>query len=226
MQTQLAAQLAETEARRQQLEATQLDCRRVCLLDNNTPFINGADAFDRLIPWHVLGAEEPLEADPDEKESSELAKHQAWLQACQKSNVASLERIQTAASRFEQLHHPSASPNKSGTVLERYLLERLLFEDERARLARSREGQERDKLQFEQLKQVSALSQRPSPGVTQLQTASRPTVSNPGLQQPVQQANMWPASAAAGSTADASKPPATASRFRSFSITGRAKPPS
>ena len=53
MQAQLAAQLAETEARRHQLEATQLDCRRVCLLDNNTPFINGADAFDRLIPWHV-----------------------------------------------------------------------------------------------------------------------------------------------------------------------------
>ena len=53
MQTQLALQVAEAEARKRQLEATQLDCRRVCLLDNSTPFVNGADAFDRLIPWHV-----------------------------------------------------------------------------------------------------------------------------------------------------------------------------
>ena len=53
MQTQLAAQLAEAEVRRSQLEATQLDCRRLCFLDNSTPFISGVDAFDRLIPWHV-----------------------------------------------------------------------------------------------------------------------------------------------------------------------------
>ena len=53
MQTQSAGQLAEGEARRRQLEAAQFDCRRLCVLDNNTPFIDGKDAFDRLIPWHV-----------------------------------------------------------------------------------------------------------------------------------------------------------------------------
>lgn len=53
MQTQSAAQLAEGEARKRQLDATQLDCRRLCVLDNNTPFIDGKDAFDRLIPFHV-----------------------------------------------------------------------------------------------------------------------------------------------------------------------------
>ena len=53
MQHQLAAQLAEGEDRRRQLEAIQLDCRRLCVLDNSTPFVDGKDAFDRLIPWHV-----------------------------------------------------------------------------------------------------------------------------------------------------------------------------
>lgn len=53
MQTQSAAQLAEGETRKRQVEATQFDCKRLCVLDNNTPFVDGKDAFDRLIPWHV-----------------------------------------------------------------------------------------------------------------------------------------------------------------------------
>ena len=53
MQTQSASQLAEAETRKRQLEATQSDCKRLCVLDNNTPFTDGKDAFDRLIPWHV-----------------------------------------------------------------------------------------------------------------------------------------------------------------------------
>lgn len=161
-----------------------------------------------------------MRTDPEEKESSEVLKHQAWLEACQKSTVASIERIQASASRFEQLQ-PSSSPNTSGTALERYLLERLLLEDERAHLARSR-AEDRDKLQIEQLKQVSSLSQHPAAGVSQqVQPAIRPSLSNPVLQQTA----MWPSSTAA-TAPEANKSPGTASGFRSFSITGRAKPPS
>ena len=53
MQHQLAAQLAEGEVRKRQLDATHLDCKRLCVLDNSKPFVDGKDAFDRLIPWHV-----------------------------------------------------------------------------------------------------------------------------------------------------------------------------
>lgn len=57
MQTQLAAQLAEAEARRRQLESAENDCSRTCALDNNRPFTDGADAFARLLPWHVSRAD-------------------------------------------------------------------------------------------------------------------------------------------------------------------------
>lgn len=248
MQTQSAAQLAEGEARKRQLDATQLDCRRLCVLDNNKPFSDGKDAFDRLIPWHVsvvhlhcrcvlqstsasliicrsrlrqvLGAEDALDTDPDEKEASELVKHEAWLEACHRNTVTNIERLQATATRLGQLPG-SSSPNKAGTAVERLLLEKLLLEDERAQLARFR-AEARDKLQLEQLRQIPAPNQRGLQGAAQ-----NPFHPAATLPHPVEQPVAWANPAASNTVAEqATKPPATASGFRSFSITGRAKPPS
>lgn len=174
----------------------------------------------------MLGAEDVLDTDPDEKEASVLAKHEAWLEACHRNTVTKLERIQTAANRFEQLQ-TSSSPNKAGSAVERLLLERLLLEDERAHLARSR-AEERDKLQLAQLRQISALNQRGTQNITQpAQAAFPPGVAQALPQQPVQQTVSWPTPALTTTAPEqAAKPSATPSGFRSFSITGRAKPPS
>ena len=173
----------------------------------------------------MLGADNAFDSDPDEKESSEVEKHEAWLEACRKNTASNIERIEAAASRLG--HLSDASPNKAGTAVERFLLERLLLDDERAHLARSR-ASERDKLQLDQLRHVSALNQRATQGASQPGPAAfQPGVASSQLQQPVQQISTWPApSPAAGIADQATQPPVTASGFRAFSITGRAKPPS
>lgn len=174
----------------------------------------------------MLGAEDPLESELEEQEVSEVTKHHAWLEASHKHTIASLENIQTAAGRFEQ-HQPNSSPHKADTALERYLLEKLLSEDERAHLARSR-AEERDKHQMDQLRQLSALNQQravQSPA-QQPQGAFRPPVSNPVVQQPLSQPVMWPAQGAGPLIPEANTSLAPASGFRSFSIMGKAKPPS
>ena len=171
----------------------------------------------------MLGAEDAVDTDLDAKEATELAKHEAWLEACHRNTVINLERLQATANRLGQLP-ASFSPSKAGTAVEKVLLEKLLLEDERAHLARSR-AEERDKLQLEQLRQI------PAPNHLGLQGAAQPAQApfRPGvaLPQPVQQPVGWPSPAALSIVAEqATKPPATASGFRSFSITGRAKPPS
>ena len=254
MQTQSAAQLAESDTRKRQLEATQLDCKRLCILDNNTPFVDGKDAFDRLIPWHVsfnargcrwhpeaplntqpidlldlldlqvLGADDAIDTDLDDKEAAELAKHEAWLEACHRNTVVNIERLQATANRLGQFP-ASFSPNKAGTAIEKVLLEKLLLEEERAYLTRAR-TEERDKLQLEQLRQTPALNQRGLQGAAQA-TPVLPGAAPLQLPQPVQQPLAWSSPVPSSSVVEqATKPPATASGFRSFSITGRAKPPS
>lgn len=170
----------------------------------------------------VLGAEDAVDTDPDEKEASELVKHEAWLEACYRSTVTNIERLQATANRLGQLA-ASSSPNKAGTAVERLLLEKLLLEDERAQLARSR-AEERDKHQLEQLRQISAPNQRGLQGTAQ--APFHPGVTLPQLPRPVQQPVTWPSPAPLSNVVEQAKPPATASGFRSFSITGRAKPPS
>ena len=172
----------------------------------------------------MVGADDALDSDPDEKESSEVEKHEAWLAACRKNTASNIERVQAAASRLGQLS--DASPNKAGTAVERFLLERLLLDDERAHLARSRAA-ERDKLQLEQLRQVSAFNQRATQGAPQPGPAAfQPGVASLQLQQPVQQTSTWPTPSPPAAIAEqATQPPVAASGFRAFSITGRAKPP-
>lgn len=169
----------------------------------------------------VLGAEDALDTDPDEKEASELVKHEAWLEACHRNTVTNIEKLQATATRLGQLPRSSSPPNKAGTAVERLLLEKLLLEDERAQLARFR-AEERDKLQLEQLRQIPAPNQRGLQGA-----AHNPFHPPAVLPQPVQQPVAWANPAASNTVAEqAIKPAATASGFRSFSITGRAKPPS
>lgn len=166
----------------------------------------------------VLGADDAVDTDLDEKEASELAKHEAWLEACHSNTVKNIERLQATANRLGLLP-AGGSPNKTGTVVEKVLLERLLLADERARLT-----EERDKVQ---LGQTAAPSQRGLQSTAQpAQAAFQPGVAAPQLPQPVQQSLAWPSSVPASNVAEQANPPATASGFRSFSITGRAKPPS
>ena len=172
----------------------------------------------------VLGADDAVDTDLDEKEASELTKHEAWLEACHKNTVINIERLQATANRLGQLP-ASFSPNKTGTAIEKILLEKLLLEDERAYLTRTR-TEERDKHQLEQLRQTPAFNHRGIQGAAQpTQAPVQPGAALPQL--PVQQPLAWSSPAPSSSVVEqATKPPATASGFRSFSITGRAKPPS
>ena len=173
----------------------------------------------------MLGAEDSLDIDPDEKEASELAKHEAWLEACHANTVKNLHRVEAIANRIGQLSASSIT-DKAGTAAERFLLERLLLEDEKAHLTRVRAA-ERDQLQLQQLRDLSGLDQRAATGAPHPAATS---VVGPGAaatQQSAHQAASWPNPAPVSKIAEqAIQPTATASGFRSFSITGRAKPPS
>lgn len=246
MQNQLAAQLAEAEARRRQLDSVEKDCSRLCALDNNRPFTDGADAFDRLLPWHVscalrydtlvhvsnifgkndgpytpqvLAAGDPLEFDSDKAEAAEVLKHQAWLEATSRANISGLDKIQKAAQSLGiQLVAPQVS--QPGKAVDSFLLERLLFEDNKLQLTEARTALT-DKVHLGQLQQAASANQRAAQAAAQhAQGQFRPAAV------PAQHSGQPAAWPVANTTAAQPAPAAgTVSGFRSFSITGRAKPP-
>lgn len=166
----------------------------------------------------VLAAEDPLEADSEKAEAAEVLKHQAWLEASLKTNREGLEKLNSTAQKLGiQLFGPQLS--QADKAVESYILERIVFEDEKLQLAQARTALSQ-KVHLTQLQQAAAANQRAVQGATQNGTSqSRPAAV------PVQQntsAKAWPV--AISST----PPPAQAgvSGFRSFSIMGKPKAPS
>ena len=166
----------------------------------------------------VLATGDPLEADSEKAEAAEVLKHQAWLEATRKANISNLERIQGAAQKLG-IQLADAQPSQAGKAVESYLLERLLFEDEKLQLTQARTALT-DKVQLGQLQQAASANQRAAQAAAQhAQAQYRPVASAQQAAQPA----AWPvANATAAQPAPAT---CTLSGFRSFSITGKAKPP-
>lgn len=162
----------------------------------------------------MLATGDPLEVDSEKAEAAEVLKHQAWLEATRKANISNLERIQGAAQKLA-IQLADAQPSQAGKAVESYLLERLLFEDEKLQLTQARTALT-DKVQLGQLQQAASANQRAAQAAAQhAQAQYRPVASA--------QPAAWPvANATAAQPAPAT---GTLSGFRSFSITGKAKPP-
>lgn len=167
----------------------------------------------------MLAAGDPLEADSEKAEAAEVLRHQAWLDVTRQANASGLDKIQSAAQKLGiQLSGPQ--PQQAGQAVEAYLLERLLFEDDKLQLTQARTALT-DKVQLGQLQQAASANQRAAQAASQhAQAQFKPAAVL--SQQPAQPA-AWPVA-----TANAALPAPTTgsvSGFRSFSITGRAKPP-
>ncbi|KAL4423725.1 hypothetical protein ABPG75_001026 [Micractinium tetrahymenae] len=58
-----AAGAGNVKAVRAQLELADQDCTRISAPDYTTPFQSLEDAVDRLLPFHIFGAEDPQQTD-------------------------------------------------------------------------------------------------------------------------------------------------------------------
>jgi len=120
-------------------QAARADAQAVCKPALDTPFASFDDAVARLLPYHVLGAEEAESADADDAAAlggslliSRLAQWDdmvARRAALFSGNVASLSQQQAAAAAKVAAPGPGLLPE------ERYVCERLALDELRQRRA-------------------------------------------------------------------------------------------
>eukprot|EP00197_Chlamydomonas_leiostraca_P010774 CAMPEP_0202874902 /NCGR_PEP_ID=MMETSP1391-20130828/26214_1 /ASSEMBLY_ACC=CAM_ASM_000867 /TAXON_ID=1034604 /ORGANISM="Chlamydomonas leiostraca, Strain SAG 11-49" /LENGTH=206 /DNA_ID=CAMNT_0049556447 /DNA_START=107 /DNA_END=724 /DNA_ORIENTATION=+ len=158
---------AEKRAHKRQVEELYEDAKRLCTSDITAPFKNLQDAVERLLPYHVMGAADPQEADMEELREFEggelvVSRHETWAQQSLNASVSANRLVEQFRSKVDALEakegglskkvKPAPAPAAGGwgaaeTIAppeilrmpeERLLIAKVLLQDAREALERER----------------------------------------------------------------------------------------
>ncbi|BDA41809.1 hypothetical protein COCOBI_02-6030 [Coccomyxa sp. Obi] len=157
--------IAPPVSTKRQQEYINEDIVRLLNPDCNRPFASFEDAVDRLLPFHMLAAEETEKADFEEAKTLSsggllLSRHEAWQQVCLQKSMQYAEQLNTLGLKLKDIMEQRNKPGYPRPEEEIYLSKLSAEADKQVSAGIRAEAQRRAAEQLEAIRQRELEAER------------------------------------------------------------------